>query len=413
MFKSILRVAAGNFLEMYDFMVFAYFATEISKAFFPTQSEFASLMLTFATFGAGYLMRPFGAIVLGSYIDRHGRRKGLLLTLSLMSIGTLIIAIMPSYDSIGIIAPLLVLIGRLIQGFSAGAELGTVSIYLAEIATKGKEGFYVSWQSASQQVAVMFAALLGVLLNQLLPPESMGAWGWRIPLFIGCMIIPFIFWMRRGLTETDEFRSSKPHTHTSHLLKDLVWHWRLIIKGVGLGLTSSVLFYFITAYTPTFGRQELHLTASESMFITLLVGASNLFWLPISGSLSDRIGRKPILITCTALAIATAYPILLWLATAPSFSRLIAVELWLSFIYACYNGTSICYLTEVMPPRLRTTAFSLAYSFAVCAGGFTAFISTGLIEWSGHIATPGWWLAFAALCGLTATIFSQKYHRTS
>lgn len=411
MFKSILRVASGNFLEMYDFMVFAYVATEISHAYFPTSSHFASLMLTFATFGAGYLMRPLGAIVLGSYIDRHGRRAGLLMTLSLMSVGILAITITPGYQTIGIAAPLIVLLGRLIQGFSAGAELGAVSVYLAEIATPGHEGFYVSWQSASQQVAVICAALLGMLLNHWLPPEVMGTWGWRIPLGLGCLVIPFIFFIREHLTETPQFLASKQHQNVRDLFAELIQHWRLVIFGVGLGLMSSISFYFITAYTPTFGREELHLSATDSLLTTLLVGASNLLWLPLAGSLSDRIGRKPILIACTGLTLLTAYPVLLWLTSAPSLARLLTVELWLSFLYASYNGASICYLTEIMPPRLRTTAFSLAYSIAVCGGGFTPFISTGLIQWTQQKATPGLWLSFAAICGLIATLRSQVFKK--
>jgi MFS family permease len=409
MLKKILRVAAGNFLEMYDFMVFAYFASEISHVYFPTDSRFASLMMTFATFGAGYLMRPLGAIVLGSYIDRHGRRDGLLLTLGLMSVGTLVVAVMPGYETIGLLAPLLVLLGRLVQGFSAGAELGAVSVYLAEIATPGNEGFYVSWQSASQQVAVMFAALLGVSLTHYLSPAEMSAWGWRVPLGIGCLIVPFLFYIRSGLEETPRFLAQKERHTASEVLGQLVRHWRLVLAGAGLGLMSSVSFYFITAYTPTFGREELHLSATDSLLATLLVGLSNLIWLPVSGALSDRIGRKPIMIATTGTAILTVYPALLWLGAHPSFSSLVIVELWLSFLYAVYNGTSICYLTEIMPPRLRTTAFSLAYSFAVCGGGFTAFVSTGLIQWSGSLATPGLWLAFAAACGLAATLASRPF----
>ena len=180
--RSVAIVSGGNFLEMYDFMVFAYYATAIARTFFPAGDDFASLMLTLMTFGAGFLMRPIGAIVLGAYIDKHGRRKGLILTLSLMAVGTIGIALTPSYQQIGMVAPVLVLAARLIQGLSAGAELGGVSVYLSEIATAGRKGFYVAWQSASQQVAVMLAALLGVLLTRALPPEAMDAWGFRIPL---------------------------------------------------------------------------------------------------------------------------------------------------------------------------------------------------------------------------------------
>src|SRR5262250_1219988 len=179
---SVIRVASGNFLEMYDFMVFGYYATAIGRAFFPSGSAFLSLMLSLMTFGAGFLMRPLGALVLGAYTDRKGRRAGLLLTLSLMSVGIFSIACMPSYAAIGLLAPLLVVIGRLLQGFSAGMELGGVSVYLSEIATPGHKGFYVSWQSGSQQIAVVFAAVIGVALSARLAAEQMTSWGWRVPL---------------------------------------------------------------------------------------------------------------------------------------------------------------------------------------------------------------------------------------
>src|ERR1700676_2857524 len=202
---SVVRVSSGNFLEMYDFMVFGYYASAIGRAFFPNGNPFVSLMLSLMTFGAGFLMRPLGAIVLGAYTDRHGRRAGLILTLGLMSIGIFSIACMPGYATIGLLAPLLVVIGRLLQGFSAGMELGGVSVYLSEIATPGHKGFYVSWQSGSQQVAVMFAASIGVILNSFLSTEKMRGWGWPPPLLLGCLIIPFLFRLRKSLAETDEF----------------------------------------------------------------------------------------------------------------------------------------------------------------------------------------------------------------
>src|ERR1700674_882205 len=206
---SVVRVSSGNFLEMYDFMVFGYYATAIGRAFFPSSSAFGSLMLSLMTFGAGFLMRPLGALVLGAYTNRHGRLAGLLLTLGMMSIGIFSIAFVPGYATIGLLAPLLVLTGRLLQGFSAGMELGGVSVYLSEIATPGHKGFYVSWQSGSQQVAVMFAALVGVMLSSALPPQKMMQWGWRIPLLLGCAILPFLFRLRRSLQETDEFIARK------------------------------------------------------------------------------------------------------------------------------------------------------------------------------------------------------------
>jgi MFS family permease len=405
---SVIRVSSGNFLEMYDFMVFGYYAAAIGKAFFPTGNPFLSLMLSLMTFGAGFLMRPLGAIVLGAYTDRHGRRVGLLLTLSLMSLGIVSIALTPGYARIGLIAPLLVLCGRLLQGFSAGMELGGVSVYLSEIATPGHKGFYVSWQSGSQQVAVMFAALVGVLLSQGLSPEQMLSWGWRVPLLIGCAIIPFLFWLRRSLQETDEFVARKSRPSISQILGSLKLNWRIVLIGTMMVTMTTVSFYMITAYTPTFGSSVLHLAATDSLVVTLCVGASNLFWLPIMGSLSDKVGRRPLLFACTILMLVSAYPAMSWLVHDASFSRLLAVELWLSFIYGSYNGAMVVLLTEIMPIEVRTSGFSLAYSLATAIfGGFTPAISTYLIHATNNPAVPGLWLSAAALLGLIGAYFAR------
>ena len=244
----VVRVSLGNFLEMYDFMVFGYYAAAIGRAFFPDQSEYASLMKSLMTFGTGYLMRPLGAIVLGAYIDQHGRRKGLLLTLSLMAIGTFSIGFLPGYGTLGLAAPLLVVAARLVQGLSAGVEIGGVSVYLAEIATPARRGFYVAWQSASQQIAVMFAALLGVVLSTALRPEQMLSWGWRIPLLLGSMLVPFVFILRRSLPETEAFLARKERPSTSEIWRTLAGNWRLVVLGMMLSTTTTVTFYLITAY---------------------------------------------------------------------------------------------------------------------------------------------------------------------
>jgi MFS family permease len=405
---SVVRVSSGNFLEMYDFMVFGYYATAIGYAFFPSGSPFVSLMLSLMTFGAGFLMRPLGAIVLGAYTDRHGRRAGLILTLGLMSVGIISIACTPGYATIGLLAPLLVLIGRLLQGFSAGMELGVVSVYLSEIATPGHKGFYVSWQSASQQVAVMFAAVLGVVLNSVLPPQQMMLWGWRVPLLLGCLIAPFLFRLRRSLQETDEFIGRKHRPSTSEILRSLTANWEIVIIGTMMATMTTVSFYVITAYTPTFGHSVLNLASVDSLIVTLCVGGSNLFWLPVMGALSDRVGRRPLLLVCTTLMLVTAYPVMLWLVGHPSFARLLTVELWLSFIFGSYNGAMVVFLTEIMPVSVRTSGFALAYSLATAIfGGFTPAISTYLIHVTGNRAMPGLWLSFAAACGLAASFLAK------
>jgi MFS family permease len=394
--KTVFRVASGNFLEMYDFMIFGYFSAAIGRAYFPASSEFALLMYSMTTFAVGFMVRPLGAIFLGAYIDHIGRRKGLLLTLALMSVGTLTIALVPGYATIGLFAPIVVVLGRLCQGFSAGVELGGVSVYLSEIATPGKKGFYVAWQSASQQVAVIFAGVLGFALSNLMPVEALDAWGWRIPLLVGCLIVPFIYMIRRTLQETEEFAARRHHPRPAEVYASMLRHWRIILAGVAMVLMTTVSFYTITAYTPTFGMNILRLTQSDALLVTLCVGVSNLIWLPLMGSLSDRLGRRPLLLVFAGFAVLTAYPAMAWLVAQPSFSRLLLVELWLSFMYAGYNGAMVVYLTEIVPAAARTAGFSLAYSLATTIGGSTPAIVTYLIHETGNRAMPGAWLSVAA-----------------
>ena len=401
---TVFRVTSGNFLEMFDFFLYGFYAKYIAATFFPSQDTFASLMLTLVVFGAGFLMRPLGAIVLGSYVDRIGRRKGLILTLGIMATGTVLIAFVPGYATIGVAAPLLVLFGRLLQGFSAGVELGGVSVYLSEMATPGNKGFYVSWQSGSQQVATVAAGLIGFVLNQYMDGGTIAAWGWRIPFFIGCAIVPFIFFIRSSLQETEEFAARKVHPTNAEVLATLAQNWKVVLAGMAMVLMTTVSFYLITAYTPTFGERELHLTRADALIVTCCVGVSNFIWLPIWGAISDRVGRKPILITFTVLALITAYPAMSWLVSAPSFGRMLAVELWLSFLYGSYNGALVVALTEVVPAKVRASGFSLAYSLATTVGGFTPAVVTWMIQETGNKAVPGLWLSFAAACALVATL---------
>jgi MHS family citrate/tricarballylate:H+ symporter-like MFS transporter len=338
---TVLRVTSGNFLEMFDFFLFGFYASSISRAFFPTGSEFAGLMLTFMTFGAGFLMRPLGAVVLGAYIDQIGRRNGLILTLSIMAMGTFLIAFVPGYATIGLLAPFLVLIGRLLQGFSAGVELGGVSVYLSEMATPGNKGFYVAWQSASQQVAIMVAAILGFLLSTELTPGEVGSWGWRIPFVIGCLIVPFLFYIRRSLEETQAFMARKHRPSTPEIFASMATNWPIIVLGMMLVVMTTVSFYAITVYTPTFGKSVLKLSTTDSLVVTFCVAVSNFIWLPVMGAVSDRVGRKPILLLFSALTLFTAYPALAWLVAAPSFVNMLMVLLWLSFLYGSYNGAMV------------------------------------------------------------------------
>ena len=312
------------------------------------------------TFGAGFLMRPLGAIVLGAYVDRVGRRKGLIVTLAIMAMGTMLIAFVPGYATIGLAAPALVLIGRLLQGFSAGVELGGVSVYLSEMAPPNHKGFYVSWQSGSQQVAIIVAAMIGYMLNTIHDAADDVGLGLarsvlhrlhdravylhHPPLAAGNRSVPC---------------AQAPSDLAARSLRSIVANWWIVLAGMMLVVMTTVSFYLITVYTPTFGKSVLKLSITDTLVVTFCVGMSNLFWLPVMGALSDRIGRRPILLAFTVLTILTAYPAIAWLVSSPSFDRMLMVELWLSFLYGSYNGAMVVALTEIVPAGVRTVGFSL------------------------------------------------------
>jgi MHS family citrate/tricarballylate:H+ symporter-like MFS transporter len=406
---AILRATSGNFLEQFDFFLFGFYAAAIGKAFFPSTNETASLLNTFGVFWLGALMRPVGAIVLGAYIDRIGRRQGLIVTLGIMAFGTVVIAFCPSYATIGIAAPVIVLIGRLLQGFSAGVELGGVSVYLAEISTPGNRGFYTSFQSSSQQVAIFVASILGYILSEVMPAETVSAWGWRIPFFVGCLIIPLIFFLRRTLEETPAFLAMKKHPTASEVFASALANWRIVILGMMIAILTTTTFYFVTVYTPTFGKTVLKLSTQDALLVTLLVAVTNFIWNPVGGALSDRIGRKPVLIAIATLSLLTAYPALSWLVAAPTFGKLLAVEMMFSFYFGMYSGTMLGALVEIVPAHVRTTCFSLAFALAAALfGTFTPFASTLLIEHTGNKAMPGAWLMFAAALGIIAALIVYR-----
>ncbi len=232
---------------------------------------------------------------------------------------------------------------------------------------------------------------------------------WRLPFFVGCAIVPFIYFIRRSLQETDEFLARAHHPSTREILASIGQNFGLILAGMLLVSMTTVSFYLITVYTPTFGREVLKLSVTDVLIVTLCVGISNFIWLPIMGAVSDRRGRKPLLITFTILTILTSYPALLWLTASPTFGKMLAVELWLSFLYASYNGAMVVALTEIMPAHVRTAGFSLAYSLATALfGGFTAAVATYLIHITGDKAAPAMWMSAAAAAGLGATLYLYR-----
>jgi MHS family citrate/tricarballylate:H+ symporter-like MFS transporter len=267
----------------------------------------------------------------------------------------------------------------------------------------------VAWQSGSEQVAIIVAAVIGFALNKYLTPPEISEWGWRIPFFIGCLIVPFIFVIRRSLEETEVFKARTRRPNAREAFRSIIDNWQIVVAGMLMVVMTTVSFYLITVYTPTFGKNILKLQEIDGLIVTFCVGVSNLFWLPVMGAVSDRIGRRPVLLTFTALTIVTAYPALSWLVVNPTFEKMLVVELWLSFLYGSYNGAMVVALTEIVPASVRTAGFSLAYSLATALfGGFTPAISTALIDATGDKAAPGLWMTFAAICGIIATLMVYR-----
>ncbi len=410
---AVIRAASGNFLELYDFLVYIYFASYIAKAFFPTKDDFTSLMLALGTYGVASIARPFGAIILGSYMDRKGRRKGLILTLALMAVGTVSLAFTPSYATIGLVAPLIITLGRLVQGFSLGVEAGGVNVYLAEIATPGNRGFYCAWQASSQALGVMAATGLGVLLTAILTTQQMEDWGWRIPLIVGCLIIPVLFWLLNSLPETEVFEHSTHARSTGEILRILAEHWPILVIGMAMTILNTTAFYFVNGYTPTFGSAALHLAPLGNFVVALVVGTASFILLPIGGAISDRIGRWPFAIGTPLLVLATAYPALSWLVAAPSFTRLLIVEMWLAVLYSMYAGALVPLLAEVIPGKVRSSGYAIILSIANgLFGAFTPAIATFLIQMTGNRASPALWLTAAGAVSLVAAFAARRAVRT-
>lgn len=262
-------------------------------------------------------------------------------------------------------------------------------------------------------MAVAFAAAIGLVLNTVLSKAEMASWGWRIPFLVGCALVPFLLLMRRRLEETAAFMAQVQRPGLGEVCRSLAAHWSIVLRGTMLVVTTTVFFYLITAYAPTYGNTVLHLSAQESFTVTLCVGLLNFAMLPLMGALSDRVGRLPVLLAASLLGLVIGYPLLHWLVAAPSFGRLMTVLLLLAAVYATYNGAMLAFLAEIMPAHIRTSGFSLAYSLAAgLFGGFTPAIATYLIGVTSDRAIPGAWLSVAALTGLVSAL-TFALHRSA
>jgi MFS transporter, MHS family, proline/betaine transporter len=404
---QIAAAVIGNAFEWYDFIAFGSLTVVIARLFFPTDSQYASLLLTTATFGVGFFMRPVGGLVLGMYADRKGRKAALQLIIGLMTVAIAMIAFAPTYETVGIAAPLIIVVARLLQGFATGGEFASATVFLIESAPSHRRGFYGSWQMVGQGFAVLIGALLGALVTRGLSPDALDSWGWRVPFLFGLVIGPIGLYIRRYLSETNAFVEARSaSSNEPRLMTTLSTHLKEKLVCIGTITFGTIAFYVILVYMPTFARTQLHLQLDEA-FAAQSIG---LVWMivliPVFGLLCDRIGRKPIMIVALVLYLMLAYPLFSWVSRNPSFGDLVLMQVILCGILAAFYGPVSTVLAEQFPARTRSTRLSIAYNIAVMVfGGFAQFFVTWLIEVTGSPIAPAFYVMFGAAVGLLAAFF--------
>ena len=381
--KAIVAAAAGNALEWYDFTVYALFAVYIGQNFFQNDNPSVQLMASFLAFGLGFVARPLGALVIGSFGDRAGRKAALSLTILLMAAGTLLIAVAPPYAAIGVGAPLLIVFGRVLQGFSAGGEVGGATAFLVEHAPAGRRGEYASWLQASMGISNLLAAGVATLVSVLLTEEQVGSWGWRIPFIVGLAIAPVGFWMRRALDETPAFQEEQRRwaregaEPKAPLLQVLRRHPRELLRGLGLCVLWAVGPYALIIYMPIYVQKNMGFSSSQAFTAALVGNVFLVLGCLLSGRLSDRFGRRNLLGVGALLILCLVYPAMAWLQAMHSSAALIAVQSLFCLLVSIYVGTAPAALSETFPTAVRSSGMSLAYNTAVTVlGGFAPAILT-------------------------------------
>ncbi|WJF89805.1 MFS transporter [Paraburkholderia bonniea] len=399
--RVVVAASIGNALEWFDLVVYGFFALVISQLFFPAGNETISLLLTLGTFGVSFFMRPLGAVVLGAYADRAGRRAALTLSILLMMVGTLIIAVLPTYQTIGVAAPVILVLARLMQGFSAGGEFGSATAFLAEHVPE-RRGFFASWQVASQGLTTLLAAGFGMVLSSQLSVTQMASWGWRVPFFFGLLIGPVAWYIRTQLDETPEFLAAET---TLTPLRDTLTGQKLrLLIAVGVVVLGTVSTYLVL-FMPTYGVKQLGLAPSVSFAAIALTGVIQMMFAPLVGHWSDRYGPTRIMLVPAVLLLVLIYPAFLYLVAHPTFGTLLVVQILFGFLMTGYFAALPGLLSQIFPVQIRTTGMSLAYNLAVTIfGGFGPFIIAWLIRVTQTPVAPSFYLIFAALISLVALV---------
>jgi len=408
--RIIAAACVGNALEWYDIAVYSFFASYVAKVFFPTDDPTNSLLLALGTFAASFLIRPVGALVLGSYADRAGRKPALSLSIALMVIGTLLITVMPSYETIGILAPIGILVARLIQGFSAGGEFGSATALMVEH-MPNRRGYAASWQFTSQSMSTLLAASLGTLLTSTLTEEQLLSWGFRIPFAIGLLVGPVGFYIRRHVPEAAEFVAASTDTGRGRA-------WLTVLRGqkvrvlltVGTLAVTTCINYLIS-YMPTYAIRSLDLPASTGFAATVVNGITLLIVTPLAGHWSDRLGQIRIMIPAAVLILALIYPLFTLLVAFPGLGVMLVMMIVLGVLKACYFGPMGAVMANLFPPGTRATGMAVGYNIGVAIfGGFTPLVATWLIAFTGTDLAPSFWVMVTAVVSIaTLSVIWRRY----
>ncbi|WP_375784996.1 MFS transporter [Bradyrhizobium sp. Pha-3] len=404
--RAVMGATIGNILEFYDFGTYSFFAIQIGQAFFPASDPFANLMLSLATFGAGFVTRPIGAIVLGTYSDRVGRRPAMTASFAMMSAAILALAVTPSYETIGIAAPLLAIFARLVQGFALGGEVGPTTAYLMEAAAADARGLAVSFQPASQQIAATAGALVGEILSLAMTSEALDAYGWRIAFLLGAGTLPFGLWLRSALPETlHRPEASAPVVETAKRLRAAR---RMMSLGLVI-LASCTIFTYITEYMTTYALNTLQVSAPLAFATTLVSNAVGIAAALLGGWLADRAGRRHIMIWPQVTALLMIYPVFWWIAESRSAIALLGGLGALTFIGTVPYSAFYVSMAEGLPKNIRGGAFATIYAFAIAIFGGTAQpVVAWLIHVTGNALAPAWYMLVASAAGLCAMLMMPE-----
>ena len=402
--RHVAAVTLGNALEFYDFLTYAFFSIQIGRAFFPNHGAYGSLMLSLATFGSGFVTRPIGAFFIGGFSDRIGRRPAMILSYSLMGASIIALAIVPSYSTIGVAAPVLAVCIRMIQGFSLGGEVGCNTAFLIEASSPGRRGLVVSWQGVSQYMASAAASLVGLALTRFLAPEVFETYGWRIAFLLGALTLPFGLWLRRSLPETLHTPETGPHVaHEGEARLRTAWRCRRVIILGLIVLGAGTIGTYIFEYVATYAQATLHMRTASGFAAVLAGNVLSIGALLLGGWLSDRLGRRPINIWGNLALLVLIYPVFLWITTTRSNLALVLGVAVLTFVANFPGGAIYATLSESLPKTIRGGGFAVVYAVSIAAlGGTTQLVVTWLIHVTGDPIAPAWYLIGATAIGQIA-----------